>query len=46
MTSFSMFLTRNDARALREHALQTVDYLKDERLRARIREIAAMPSAA
>jgi hypothetical protein len=39
-------LTKEDARAVREQALQTVDYVKDERVRARIREIAAMLGAA
>ena len=39
-------LTNDDAKAVREQALRTVDYFKDERVRARVREIAAMLSAA
>ena len=39
-------LTREDAQAVRQQALQTVEYLKEERVRAQIREIAAMLPAA
>lgn len=39
------FLTKDDAKAVRELALQTVDYFKDESVRARVREVASLLSA-
>jgi hypothetical protein len=36
------FLTRDDARTVRDLALQTVDYFKDATVRAKVREVAAM----
>jgi hypothetical protein len=39
------FLPKEDARALRELALQTVDYFKDVTVRARVRDVAGLLSA-
>ncbi len=36
------FLTKDDAQAVRDLALQTVDYFKDATVRAKVREVAAM----
>jgi hypothetical protein len=38
------FLSRNDSRAVRDLALQTVDYFKDATVRAKVREVAELLS--
>ncbi len=39
------FLTKDDAQAVRDLALQTVDYFKDATVRAKVREVAGLLSA-
>ena len=39
------FLSKDDAKGVRELALQTVDYFKDITVRAKVRDVAALLSA-
>lgn len=39
------FLTKEDARTVRERALQTVEYFKDETVRRKVREVAGLLAA-